>query len=195
MSGSDDSPSTSALPGLTPLSTATQPSSISTGNPENQPPTRHVTTPPMPPKVASAIDFTKVHTELGANPLIKSAITRIPCLTGDENYNNWSDQLLAALKYCGIEKIITDEWAQPTVDSNDASSMKNVKEWEALDTWIWLHFNLSDSVCSQVRHLNTSCERWNELKKLFKPTSATSITLHLLSSTSVSTNWWNSKIS
>ena len=132
----------------------------------------------MPPK---ATDFAKVHADLGANSLVKSAVTRIPMLNGEENYTNWSDQLMAVLEYCGIEKIITGDWAQPTVEPSDASSEKNAREWRALDSWIWLHFNLSDNVRSQVRHLNTSCERWNELKKLFKPTSATSITLHLTS--------------
>ena len=134
----------------------------------------------MPPK-PQPIDFAKVHTNLGANSLVKSAVTRVPMLTGEENYTNWSDQLMAVLEYCGIEKILTGDWAQPTIDANDASSEKNAQEWKALDSWIWLHFNLSDNVRSQVRHLTTSCERWNELKKLFKPTSATSITLHLTS--------------
>ena len=133
----------------------------------------------MPSKPASTIDFAKVHSELGNNSLVESAVSRIPVLTGDKNYTDWSDGLMAALKYCGIEKILTGEWAQPTATSGDATSEKNAEEWEVLDAWIWLHFNLSDNVRSQVRHLKTSHEKWDELKKLFKPTI--SITFHLTS--------------
>ena len=126
-------------------------------------------------------DYAKLHTALGSNSLVKSAITTIPKLTGNEDYINWSDQLIAVLKYCGVDKILTGEWSQPAVTSGDATTEANANEWAALDAWIWLHFNLSDSVRSQVRHLATSHDKWNELKKLFKPTSATSITLHLTS--------------
>ena len=126
-------------------------------------------------------EYGKLHKALGANSLVKSAIMTIPKLTGNEDYTNWSDQVVAALKYCGIEKILTGDWAQPPVTANDADSEYNAAEWTALDSWIALHLNLSDTVRSQVRHLATSHAKWAELKKLFKPTSATSITLHLTS--------------
>ena len=126
-------------------------------------------------------DYKKLHSALGANNLVKSAMTTIPKLTGNEDFINWSDQLIAALKYCSISKILTGEWTLPTIDPSDTNSVQNAEEWKSLDAWIALHLNLSDSVRSQVRHLATSHEKWNELKKLFKPTSATSITLHLTS--------------
>jgi len=126
-------------------------------------------------------DYGKLHKALGANSLVKSAITTIPKLTGNEDYTNWSDHVVAVLKYCGIEKILTGDWAQPPVTTNDVDSEYNAAEWTALDSWIALHLNLSDAVRSQVRHLVTSHAKWAELKKLFKPTSATSITLHLTS--------------
>ena len=44
-----------------------------------------------------------------------------------------------------------------------------------------IHLNFSDSVRSQVRHLPTSFAKWEELQRLFKPISLTSITLHLTS--------------
>jgi len=126
-------------------------------------------------------DYAKIHTALGSNSLVKSAMTTIPKLTGNEDYINWSNHLVAALRYCGIEKILTGDWAEPSVTTNDVDSERNALEWKALDAWISLHLNLSDSVHGQVRHLATSNDKWKELKKLFKPTSATSITLHLTS--------------
>ena len=50
-----------------------------------------------------------------------------------------------------------------------------------LDAWITLHLNLSDPVRSQVHHLTTSFTKWEELQRLFKPISLTSIMLHLTS--------------
>ena len=92
-----------------------------------------------------------------------------------------SDQLITILKYCGIDKILTGEWSQPAIMNGNAAMETNTSKWAALNAWIWLHFNLSDSIHSQVQHLATSYNKWNKLKKLFKPTSATSITLHLAS--------------
>ena len=130
---------------------------------------------------AKAPNYTKLHTTLGSNSLVKSAVTTIPQLTGNENYINWSDQVAAAFRYCGIEKILTGEWEKPEVKSSDPDSEKEANEWSSLDAWITLHLNFSDSVCSQVRHLTTSFAKWEELQRLFKPISLTSITLHLTS--------------
>ena len=62
------------------------------------------------------------------------------------------------------------------------SSERNAQEWEALDAWIWLHFNLSLGQRSQPspppQYVVREMERPEEL---FKPTSATSIALHLIS--------------
>jgi len=131
--------------------------------------------------MAKPTDYGKIHSALGANSLVKSAITTIPKLTGNEDYLGWSDQIRVALRYCGIEKILTGEWDKPAVTTSDADSEKNAREWEALDAWISLHLNLSEAVRGQVRHLSKSNDKWKELKKLFKPTSVTSITLHLTS--------------
>ena len=124
-------------------------------------------------------NYSKLHIALGSNSLVKSAVTTIPKLVGNKNYINWSDQVIAAFRYCGVEKILTGEWGKPEVKSQDPDSKKEANEWGSLDTWIALHLNLSDSVCSQVRHLTTSFAKWEELQRLFKLVSLTSITLHL----------------
>ena len=126
-------------------------------------------------------DYLKIHSALGKNALVKSAMVTIPKLTGNEDYINWSDQLIGVLNYCGIDKIVTGEWAQPAVIKGNTDSETNAQEWKHLDAWISLHLNLSDAIRSQVRHLTSSHAKWMELKKRFKLTSATSITLHLTS--------------
>ena len=182
MSTPDETLSTGELPSLVSASISTQIPSLAPG-PTPKPPPLHITPkpPPMPAGTSTTPDYAKLHASLGASGLVKSAIMTIPKLTGNEDYINWSDQAIAVLKYCGIDKILTGEWAEPAVVQADKDSERNAQEWKSLDAWISLHLNLSDAVRSQVRHLATSHEKWAELKKLFKPTSATSITLHLTS--------------
>ena len=182
MSTLDETLSTGELPSLISASISTQTPSPTPG-PTPKPPPKHVTPkpPPMPAGTSTTPDYAKLHVSLGANSLVKSAITTIPKLTGNEDYINWSDQAITVLKYCSIDRILTGEWVEPAVIQADKDSERNANEWKSLDAWISLHLNLSDAVCSQVRHLTTSHEKWAELKKLFKPTSATSITLHLTS--------------
>ena len=136
------------------------------------PKTSTTTTPP---------EYTKIHSALGSNSLVKTTINTIPKLTGNENYVFWSDRVIAVLRYCKIEKILTGDWTKPTVTQGDAASELNAEDWKSLDSWITLHLNLSEQVQSQVGHLETSNEIWLKLKKLFKPHSNTSITLHLTS--------------
>ncbi|KAF9647302.1 hypothetical protein BDM02DRAFT_3188127 [Thelephora ganbajun] len=124
-------------------------------------------------------DYTKIHTALGSNSLVKMAIQTIPKLAGEENYVLWSSSAVAALRYCKINKILTGEWPKPNVTQNDEASQQNADDWESLDAWIMLHLNLLEQACSQVSHLTTSKNIWLELKKLFKPPSTMSITLHL----------------
>jgi len=183
MSNPDETPSTGELPGLTSISALTQAPSISTVVSSPQPPPLNTApvTSAMPTGTSTPPDYAKLHLTLGTNSLAKSAMSTIPKLNGNEDYINWSDQLIAVLNYCGIEKIITGEWAQPAVTQGDKDSETNAREWKHLDAWISLHLNLSDTVRSQVRHLTTSHAKWAELKKRFKPASATSITLHLTS--------------
>ena len=126
-------------------------------------------------------NFTKIHTKLGTNSLVKSTLATIPRLTGTDNYVNWSDHIVNVFDYCGIDKILTGDWKLPSVTTGDADSLANAEDWKALDAWISLHLNLSDQIRSQVRQQKTSNAKWEELKKLFKPTSKTSITLHLTS--------------
>ena len=176
--------SSGELPGLLGISEPTQTPSISIFTPATQPPPK-LATPVAKTTTSNTMsklpDYAKIHAALGSNGLVKSAMTTIPKLTGNEDYINWSDHLVAALRYCGIKKILTGDWAEPSVTANDADSERNALEWKALDAWISLHLNLSDSVRGQVHHLTTSNDKWKELKKLFKPTSVTSITLHLTS--------------
>ena len=87
--------------------------------------------------------------------------------------------MVAAFRYCGIEKILTGEWDKPEVTS-DTNTQTQANEWELLDAWIALHLNLSDSIRSQVRHLTTSFAKWQELQQLFKPVSLTSEPIQLL---------------
>ena len=81
--------------------------SISTVMPHLQSQTAHVTptTRTMAPASASKgtststpPDYVKLHTALGSNSLVKSAITTIPKLTGNEDYIIWSDQLMLGSK-------------------------------------------------------------------------------------------------
>ena len=190
MSNPDDVLSSGGLPGLQPISASVTTPSISTHVAPRQNPNSHVTTtapaPVMAPgntaaATAKGPSFSKLHIALGSNSLIKSAITTIPKLTGNENYINWSDQVIAAFRYCGIEKILTGEWKKPEIITGDTDTEKEANEWGSLDAWIALHLNLSDGVRSQVRHLATSFAKWEELQRLFKPVSLTSITLHLTS--------------
>jgi hypothetical protein len=134
---------------------------------------------------STAPNFTKLHTKLGTNSLVKSTLATIPSLTGADNYVNWSDRVTNVFNYCGIDKIHTGDWKAPAVTSGDADSQANADDWKALDAWISLHLNLSEQVRSQVRQLKTSNAKWEELKKLFKPTSKTNITLHLTSTVNV----------
>ena len=69
-------------------------------------------------------DYKKLHSILSANNLVKSAMKMISKLTGNEDFINWLDQLIAALKYYGISKILTGEWTLPTVDPSDVNSAK-----------------------------------------------------------------------
>jgi len=126
-------------------------------------------------------DFAKLHTSLASNSLTRTTVLAIPRLTGNENYTFWSNKVIGVMRYCGIEKIVTGDWAEPQVTKGDADSENNAAQWRSLDAWIALQLNLSEQVQSQVTHLVTSNEIWLELKKLFKPASATSITLHLTS--------------
>ena len=136
----------------------------------------------MPPKVdPDAVDFSAVFSALGTNPLHRNATGRLTTLNGSEDYNTWSHQMTTVFRFCGIDKVLTGEWAKPNVTLDDATSVKNERDWISIDAWISMHLGLSDAVSSQVRHLTTSNEKWEELKKLFKPASATSITLHLTS--------------
>jgi transposase InsO family protein len=105
----------------------------------------------------------------------------IPKLTGHDDYILWLDQILAAFRYCGVDKILTGDWPAPAVIAGDTATETNAHEWNCIDSFIQLNMGLSNEVRSQVRHLHTSSERWLELKKLYQPTSATSITLHLTS--------------
>jgi len=73
------------------------------------------------------------------------------------------------------------DWAEPQVIKGDTASKNNAMQWRSLDAWIALQLNLSEQVQSQVTHLITSNKIWLKLKKLFKPASTTSITLHLTS--------------
>jgi len=149
MNNPDENISTGQLPSLLSVSVSAPAPSISTSTPKS-PPT-HVArlAPTMATSSTSKLpEYGKLHKALGANSLVKSAIMTIPKLTGNEDYTNWSDQVVAALKYCGIEKILTGDWAQPPVTANDADSKYNAAEWTALDSWIALHLNLSDTVRS-----------------------------------------------
>jgi len=112
---------------------------------------------------------------------MKSVISTICRLTGNENFALWSDSITGALRFLKIEKILTGEAPRPAVDTSDATSVKNAESWDSIDAWIIIHLNLSERPQSQVRHLRTSHERWTELNKLYKPKSTTSITLHLTS--------------
>ena len=133
---------------------------------------------PKPP------NFAELHTTLRAGNLVESVITKIPKLTGREDYVRWSDQVVTVFKFCGIEKILTGEWTQPVVIDDDTDSEHNARGWKALDALILLFLNLSDPVDNQVRHLTTSHDKWIKLKNLFGPTS-TSITFHLLSTVNI----------
>ena len=186
MSDPDITLSSGKLPSLQPISTSTNLPSISTFTPLQQNPSRHImTTSPAPtPAMATTAkppDYSQLHKSLGSNNFIKSTVTIIPKLVCNKNYINWSNQVVAAFCYCGIEKIPTGEWKKPEVKATDASSEKEANDWGSLDTWITLHLNLSDPVRSQVHHLMTSFTKWEELQRLFKPISLTSITLHLTS--------------
>lgn len=130
---------------------------------------------------SKAPDYQAFRSAIAADPLLKSLIAAIPKLTGAETYANWWDKLTAVLNHFGITKILTGEWTQPPVTSSDPDSEKNAAAWKALDTWIILHLNLSDSVNSQVRHLTSAHDKWTVLVGRYRPTSSTSITLHLTS--------------
>ena len=127
----------------------------------------------MPPISTSSTsvppDYTELHTALKSNGLVESAITTIPKLTGPDDYDPWSDQVLLVFEYCGVDNILTGVWTKPAVTPGDMASEKNAQEWGFLDSWIRLNMNLSNEVRSQIRHLATSSERWLELKKLYRP--------------------------
>ena len=155
MSNPDDVLSSGGLPGLQPISASVATPSISTHIASHQNPSSHVMTttpaPVMAPGNTAAAtvkgpSFSKLHTALGSNSLVKSAVTTIPKLTGNENYINWSDQVVATFCYCGIEKILTGEWMKPEVITGDGDTEKEANKWGSLDTWIALHLNLSDGV-------------------------------------------------
>jgi hypothetical protein len=186
----DDTLSSGALPGLVnPSITTPFAPSISTLTPN--PSSSHVPskTTPIPSTSASAstptssgtADYAKLHTALGSNGLLKIIMNTIPKLTGHDDYILWSDQILAAFRYCGVDKILTGDWPAPAVIAGDTATETNAHEWNCIDSFIQLNMGLSNEVRSQVRHLHTSSERWLKLKKLYQPTSATSITLHLTS--------------
>ncbi|KAF9642899.1 hypothetical protein BDM02DRAFT_3230153 [Thelephora ganbajun] len=180
MSDTDNNISSGALPPLASISATTLPPSISTLHPPA--PQRAETMAPSPSNSTSTErDYTKIHTALGSNSLIKTAIQMIPKLAGEENYVLWSSSTVAALHYCKINKILTGKWPKPNVTQNDKASQQNADDWESLNVWIMLHLNLSEQARSQVSHLTTLNDIWLELKKLFKPPPTTSITLHLTS--------------
>lgn len=109
-------------------------------------------------------------------------------MTGNNNYVYWSNHVTAILWYCKINKILTGKWPKPDVTNSDATSELNTEEWKLLNTWITLHLHLSEQVQSQFGHLETSHQIWLKLKKMFKPQSNTSITLHLTSIIKLSYN-------
>ena len=155
MSNPDITLSSGKLPSLQPISTSTNLPSISTFTPSQQNPSHHVTTttPTPTPAIATTAkppDYSQLHKSLRSNNLVMSTITTVPKLVSNENYINWSDQVVVAFCYCGIEKILTGEWKKPEVKATDASSEKEANEWGLLDAWITLHLNLLDSVWSQV---------------------------------------------
>ena len=134
---------------------------------------------PIPP-MASATDYTKVLSDLNSTiNIASSAIARVPKLAGEDNYVNWSDQLHTALKCCGLEKFLTGEWEQPAVTAGEAASEDNLKSWNILDDWVWLQFTLAPDIFLKVSGLGSSHEKWDKLKKLYKPIPQTSITHHL----------------
>ena len=187
MSNPDDVLSTGELPSLANISVVTAAQSISTLIPTGQPPLRHVSTlPPTMPTGGNAssstpTDFMKLLTNLGTNTLLKTVLSTIVKLNGNENYVHWSDSIISALRFLKIEKILTGVEPKPSIDPNDKDSVANAESWESLDAFIVMNLNLLERLQSQVRHLPTSHERWTELNKLYKPKSTTSITLHLTS--------------
>src|SRR6266478_552626 len=188
MSGGDETISSGQLPGLVSIAISTPPSISTTAHTVDKTPPRHVTLidprmtgPPAPTAPTTTEDFTALHKALGSNGLVRTTVNEIPTLTGAEDYLNWSNHVIGALRYCKIDKILTGEWPKPTVTPNDKDSKSNASEWDSLDAWIGLNLKLSPTVKSKVRHLKTLNEIWEELKKLFMPTSATDMTLHLIS--------------
>ena len=184
MSNPDDVHSSGTLPDLANLLPSTQPPSISTSIPTVTTSLKTVmpaTTSPLATSSTGSPDFVKIHSALGSNSLIRTTIATIPKLTGNEDYLHWSNKVQGALRYCKIDKILTGDWPKPIITAGDSDSQLNAEEWDSLNAWITLHLNLSEKAQSQVSHLTTSNEIWLELKKLFKPPSTTSVTLHLTS--------------
>ena len=183
MSNPDDTLSSGTLPDLANVLPSTLPPSISSFTPTvaTSSKTTMPTTSTSTASSTASPDFVKIHSALGSNSLIRTTIATIPKLTGNEDYLHWSNKVLGALRYCKIDKILTGDWPKPPVTPGDTNSQLNAEEWDSLDAWITLHLNLSEKAQSQVSHLTTSNEIWLELKKLFKPPSTTSVTLHLTS--------------
>ena len=110
---------------------------LSTSMPSQQSYGCHITTtaptPVMAPGNTTLVmlkgpNLTKLHAALGSTNLVKSTVMMIPKLTGNENYINWSDQVVATFHYCGIEKILLGEWEIPKVVTSDPNSKKEANK-------------------------------------------------------------------
>ena len=186
MSNPDNNILTGELPGLVNVSAVTIPTSILTLVPPQVPSPSHVTTSSSTSTSTSTSanmdpDFHALYTALGSNPLLKTTLPVILKLASVNNYTDWLSKIIRVFNLCKVTKILTGEWTEPTIKPKDVASEQNVEAWHVLDSWIILHLNLLDSVNSQVWHLMKSHKCWTKLKKLFKLTSTTSITLHLTS--------------
>jgi len=122
---------------------------------------------PASRSTSSPLNYEELHVALKSDSLVGIVISKIPKLTGFGDFDVWSDTVILVLQYCRIDKILTGEWAEPTVTQGDVFSKRNAEAWRSLDTWIMIILNLSDEPCRRVRHLNTSHKRWKELKDAY----------------------------
>ena len=147
MSNPDNNVSTGELPGLVNISAATIPPSISTLDPPRAPSPSHVTTSGSTSTSSSTStnmdpDFHALYTALGSNLLLKTVLPAILKLAGVNNYTNWSNKIIRVFNLCKVTKILTGEWAEPTVKPKDTASEQNVEAWHALShmritSWIF----------------------------------------------------------
>ena len=140
MSNSGESISTGELPALASLFStlslhgSAQPSASASPLPQQSVPPHQ---PLMPPKVdPDAVDFSAVFLALGTNPLHRNATGRPTTLNGSEDYNTWSHQTTTVFRFCGIDKVLTGEWAKPNVTLDDATSVTGGKgTWKPVITF------------------------------------------------------------